>query len=145
MVAAAAGAREAADAAASARAVWIALGTGKSKHSTLEAVHTEHAAFMAAVYASQVGTKAIGAAIAHVAQRADRESALDVFDSVMDADSMDRQFEALIGLEAAGVDGVAKFIEAIGAFQKAGDAAVNHAHEAAGTLTGTFAACLDSQ
>ena len=144
MTAAAEAASEAIDTADAARALWIALEAGKGNHSTVEAVNIENAAFMAAVYFDRIGEKALEAAIeavVEVAVRSANGKHLDVLEAVIDANSVEGIFESLADLEAIGIIGIAKLIEAIGAFQEAGQAAGSSAKEASVTLeTGASAA-----
>jgi len=135
--AAAAAAGEAAEAAEVARALWIALGAGTSRHSAVEAVNIEHAAFASFIRFHQAGRKSVLAcisAIPYTASRVDRGKYLDITSSVMDADSVAAIFESLAELDDIGIVGLDEFLGAVKAFYDATEEASLRAKNAATTL-----------
>ncbi len=137
--AATAAASEAAEAAEAAHALWIALGAGTNRHSTLEAMNIEHAAFMSAVHLHRTGKEFVNAfidaAVYAGASRADRGKGLDIFSTILlDTDSVASIYESLADFEEIGAVGMGEFVRAVKAFHDAGEEANLRAENAATTL-----------
>ena len=138
-------ARDAADKAERARALWSDLEAGTSGHSVQEAMSIEHGAFMSAVYFARAGRDSLDAfttAVAH-ATGADDATVYDVLDGVMDAESVAGIYEALADFETIGIEGIGNFIGAFRGFHETSEAAVLSAKTATVTLEtmASFAAC----
>ena len=128
---------EAAEAAEAAHALWIALGTGTSRYSALEALNIENAAFLSAVHFTRAGKKSVEEsieAIVYAGSRADKGKALDILSTVMDADGAAGIYESLADFEDAKIVGIGEFVGAVKSFHAASEEAVLRAKNAATTL-----------